>query len=184
MCGSIPFGVLIARMKGVNLQASGSGNIGASNAARTLGKKLGVLVLLGDTLKAYLPLVIAKRIFRAQPELDWILVSVAFAAFLGHIYSPWLRFKGGKGVATGFGVFLALSPWVALAAAIVWAILYFLTHTASVGSLAAATALVPTLAILRSPRSYLYCGAAMYVLILWRHRANILRLVHREENKV
>ena len=108
LLGSIPFGVLLARRRGVDLKKVGSGNIGATNAARALGKKAGGVVLLLDTLKAFVPTLLAARwLAPGRPELA---AATGFAAFVGHIYSPWLRFRGGKGVACALGAFLALAP--------------------------------------------------------------------------
>jgi glycerol-3-phosphate acyltransferase PlsY len=180
LLGSIPFGVVLARARGIDLKKVGSGNIGATNAARALGKKAGVVVLLLDTLKAYLPTAAALRL-GLGPE---VAAAAGFAAFAGHIWSPWLKGKGGKGVACGLGAFLALAPACAGIAAAVCVLVVLLTRTGSLGSLFGAAALLPSLYFLRQPQPYLVLGGVMFVLILWRHRENIGRLLHRREHKL
>jgi acyl phosphate:glycerol-3-phosphate acyltransferase len=179
LLGSIPFGVLLARARGVDLKKVGSGNIGATNTARALGKKAGVLVLLLDTLKAWLPTAAALWL-RLGPE---VAATAAFAAFCGHIYSPWLKGRGGKGVACGLGAFLALAPACAGVAAAVCLLVVVVTRLGSLGSLLGSAALVPALWLFHEPRAYLILGAAMFVLILWRHRDNIKRMLEKRENK-
>ena len=178
--GSIPFGVLLARARGVDLKKIGSGNIGATNAARALGKKSGAIVLLLDTAKAWLPTAAALWL-RLGPE---VAAVTAFAAFAGHIYSPWLKGRGGKGVACGLGAFLALAPACAGIAAGVCVLVVLLTRLGSLGSLVGAASLMPSLWLRHEPRAYFVLGAAMFVLIVWRHRENIDRLLHRRENKL
>jgi len=178
--GSIPFGVLMARARGVDLKKVGSGNIGATNAARALGKKTGVVVLLLDTFKAWLPTAAALWL-RLGPD---VAAVTGFAAFAGHIYSPFLKGRGGKGVACGLGAFLALAPACAGIAAAVCVLVVVVTRLGSLGSLLGAASLVPSLWLLHEPRSYVVLGAVMLVLIVWRHRENIDRMLHRRENKL
>lgn len=184
LLGSIPCGVVIARARGVDLQVVGSGNIGATNAARALGRRWGAVVLAGDAAKAYLPLVAAKRLFAAHPLGDWIVAGVALAAFLGHLYPVWLRFRGGKGVATGLGAFLALDPVSAAIAFALWVAVYALTRTASLSSLVAAASLLPATILGHRPLAYLVLSAVFYSLIVWKHRGNIRRLLRRQETRV
>jgi acyl phosphate:glycerol-3-phosphate acyltransferase len=179
LLGSIPFGVLLARARGIDLKKIGSGNIGATNAARALGKKAGAVVLLLDTAKAYVPTAVALRLL--GPE---VAAATAFAAFTGHIYSPWLKLKGGKGVACGLGAFLALCPAAAGIAAAVCALTIVVTRIGSLGSLLGAAALLPALFLLHQPRAYMILSGVMFVLILWRHRSNIQRMVQRREHKI
>src|SRR5262249_10903495 len=145
LLGSIPFGVVVAKFRNVDLRKVGSGNIGATNAARALGKTLGILVLLLDAAKAYLPLLACRRLFRDDPNVDWVLAGVGFAAFLGHLFPVWLKGKGGKGVATGLGIYLALAPFCAGIAGAVWVGLYVATRISSIGSLAATLLMIPAL---------------------------------------
>jgi glycerol-3-phosphate acyltransferase PlsY len=178
--GSIPFGVLLARARGVDLKKVGSGNIGATNAARALGKKVGVIVLLLDTFKAWLPTAAALWLRLGSD----VAALTAFAAFCGHIYSPWLKGRGGKGVACGLGAFLALAPVCAGIAAAVCVLVVVVTRLGSLGSLVGSAALMPSLWLLHQPRPYVVLAGVMFVLILWRHRENIDRMLHRRENKL
>src|SRR5262249_41045323 len=106
LAGSIPFGVLFARARGVDLRQVGSGNIGATNASRALGKKIGALVFLCDAAKGTAPVLLARWRLGESGQASWWVAGVGAAAFVGHLASPWLRFRGGKGVATAFGVFV------------------------------------------------------------------------------
>ena len=180
LLGSIPFGVLLARARGVDLTKVGSGNIGATNAARALGKKSGAIVLLLDTLKAFVPTFAVLQL-GAGPDLA---AATGFAAFSGHIFSPWLRFRGGKGVACALGAFLALSPAAAGIAAAACAIVVVLTRIGSLGSLLGGLTLIPSLILLHAPRGYLALAIVMMLLILWRHRENIGRMLAGKENKL
>jgi glycerol-3-phosphate acyltransferase PlsY len=179
--GSIPFGVLLARRRGVDLKKVGSGNIGATNAARALGKKVGVVVLLLDTFKAFAPTFATAHWLGGGPELA---SAVGFAAFAGHIYSPWLRFRGGKGVACALGAFLALAPLATLMAGAVCAVVVVATRIGSLGSLLGMAALLPALVMRHEPRAYVTLAAAMFVLVVWRHRDNLRRLAKGQENKL
>jgi glycerol-3-phosphate acyltransferase PlsY len=181
LCGSIPFGVVFARLRGVDLRTVGSGNIGATNAARALGRRIGILVLLCDAAKATVPMLLARRWL---PVDGWLVAAIGLGAFLGHLYPPWLKFKGGKGVATGLGVFLALAPASAALAGAVWLLVYAITRTSSLGSLASTIALLAILYVRSEPLPTLVLAAFISVLIFWRHRGNLRRLVRREENKI
>jgi glycerol-3-phosphate acyltransferase PlsY len=180
LLGSIPFGVLLAKARGVDLKKVGSGNIGATNAARALGKKAGALVLLLDAVKAWLPT--AYALWHGQPPA--VAATAGFAAFAGHIYSPWLRFKGGKGVACALGAFLALAPLATATALAVSVVVMALTRIGSLGSLAGALAILPVLLLRHEPRAYVILAALMLILIFWRHRDNLRRIVRGEENKI
>lgn len=184
LCGSIPFGVLFARLRGIDLQKTGSGNIGATNAARALGKKIGVVVLLCDAGKAIVPIVVARHLFAGLPHLDWLLAALGFGAVAGHLFPPWLRFRGGKGVATGLGVFATLTPVPTAIAVALWILAYLATRVSSVGSLLAVTALPIASALLHEPPAFTVLALALYPLIVWKHRGNIQRLLHRQETKV
>lgn len=188
LVGSIPFGVLFARARGIDLRTVGSGNIGATNAARALGRRMGAVVFLCDALKGTLPVLLARHLAAALPDGplggESLVAAVGAAAFLGHLYTPFLGFRGGKGVATAFGVFLALSPLAALFAFALFAALYGATRVSSIGSLASATAFVPVLVVLGAPPPDLALAALLWVLIVWKHRGNIVRLLRREESRV
>jgi glycerol-3-phosphate acyltransferase PlsY len=186
LCGSIPFGILMARMRGVDLRAVGSGNIGATNAARAMGKKTGVLVLLLDAAKGAVPILIARQVIKNAPpaELDQVVAAIGGGAVLGHIFCPWLKLRGGKGVATGLGVFLALAPIPALIAAGAWVACYALTRVSSVGSLVAIPLLPAVIWWHRDPRPTLWLSLVLVPVIVAKHHANIRRLLKREESKV
>ena len=160
----------------------GSGNIGATNAARAGGRKLGVLVLVLDALKAVVPILLDQRsCWRARGRADLWVMGVAVAAFAGHLFPVWLRFKGGKGVATGLGIFLVLAPWAALAGLATWVGVYLATRISSVGSLAGTLVCVVVGFYLLGPTPIAWGCAAVGALIWWRHRENIRRLVRGEE---
>jgi acyl phosphate:glycerol-3-phosphate acyltransferase len=179
LLGSIPTGLLVARARGVDIRAVGSGNIGATNVSRSLGKKLGALVLLADAIKGFAP------VFAVSRWLPPAIVAAAgFAAIAGHVFPVWLRFRGGKGVATGLGVFAAVAPIAAAAAVVVYFGTVLVTRISSVGSLAAATALLAAMGLLHHPLPHLVLGIVVWALIVWRHRDNIRRLIRREEGKL
>ena len=169
-------GVILARVRGIDLRTVGSGNIGATNAARALGTRLGLLVFVLDAAKAAFPVWLASLALDDTPMAQWGLASVAMAAVVGHIFPIYLGFRGGKGVACALGVFLALDPLVALAAVIMYGQGIWLTRTSAIGSLTAVTAM--TLAVLISgkpvPQQVLAVAAA---LLIWaRHTSNIRQL--------
>ena len=185
LAGSIPFGVIAGKVKGVDVRAHGSGNIGATNAARVLGKRVGVVVLLCDAAKGAVPVWLARAYVAPRvPHGEWVVAAVAAAAFAGHLAPPWLRFRGGKGVATALGVFVAAAPWAALVAASVFVACYAVWRLSSVGSLAAATAFIPMMWILGYGPPLRALAVAIWVLIVWKHRGNIERLLAHKENKV
>jgi glycerol-3-phosphate acyltransferase PlsY len=172
LCGSLPTGVWLGRLAGVDVRRAGSGNIGATNVARTAGLRPALLTLTGDIAKGFVPTVIARLLLA-----DFRLVAlVAAAAFFGHIFSVFLRFSGGKGVATGFGVFLALAPGAALLAALVFAAVAGATRYVSLASVLAAVSLpVATITLNSTPAAW---AAALIIgaTIVFRHRENLSRL--------
>ena len=213
LIGAIPFGVLIARTKGINIREHGSKNIGATNVGRVLGKRFGVLCFVLDFLKGTGPVLAAgiindtlgRKAEALSPQQMWLWLAVAAAAVLGHMYSIYLRFAGGKGVATGFGAIAgmySLLTWPALAAIVVW---YLVLRTTKYVSLAS------MIAVLSLPVSYLvsvipphamdqpfaqtwqhllhayppFAGTlAIALMVVWKHRTNIGRLRRGEEPKV
>ena len=180
--GSIPTGVLIGRARGVDVRAVGSGNIGATNVARALGKGWAILVLLLDAAKGFAPVFIA----RAMP--GWFspaaVAFVGLSAIVGHMFTVFLRGRGGKGVATSLGVALGLWPSTGLACLGVYAAVYALTRLSSLGSLLGMWAF-PLIALGRGglPRAYLALSIAGAALVTARHRDNIRRLLRREEKR-
>ncbi len=182
LCGSIPFGVLITlAFAKKDVRQSGSGNIGATNVARVAGKKLGVLVLLLDALKGSLPVLAAMHWF---PGAYTVHAGVGFAAFLGHVFPVWLKFKGGKGVATALGVLAVLLPWSAVAGFVVYAVLLALTRTSSIGSLAGGLVAIIVGFFQGRPIEYPVLGVVLLLAMVWTHRGNLARLAARSENKV
>jgi glycerol-3-phosphate acyltransferase PlsY len=202
LLGSIPFGFLAAKAKGIDIRSVGSGNIGATNAMRVLGKPIGIAVLLLDVLKGYvacafLPPLIHDWLaphysgifnyFHAEPvELQTRLLVVAgIFAVLGHNYTCWLKFKGGKGIATTAGVYLALAPWALLVGLVVFILAVLITRYVSVGSIAAAIALPATVWIM-SPNNLLLgiVTTALGALAIYKHKSNIQRLMAGTENRL
>ena len=178
--GSIPFGLLLARtFKGVDVRAAGSGNIGATNVARTAGKKLGALVLLLDALKALGPVLAARALFPGQAALHaW----VGAAAVLGHVFPVWLKFRGGKGVASALGALLGLTPLAALGGVALFAGVFAIWRMVSLGSLVGAALAVGLAFALGYPRPYALCALGLTALIVLRHRGNIARMLARREH--
>jgi glycerol-3-phosphate acyltransferase PlsY len=180
LVGSIPTGVLLAARRGVDLRSRGSGNIGAANATRTLGKALGVLTFVGDAAKGFLPTWGALHI--GLPPTD--VAIVGFAAFLGHLYPLYLGLRGGKGVATAAGLFLAIAPTATLVAIVVWVGLYAAWRVVSIASLGGALSFPAALVVLGAPRAHVACAGAILIFIVWKHRDNIQRIAQRREGKV
>lgn len=180
--GAVPFGLVLGRLvAGVDVRAAGSGNIGATNVARTAGKKLGALVLLLDALKALLPTLAARALFPDHPAWH---AAVAFAAVLGHVFSPYLKFRGGKGVASALGGLLALTPLAALGGVALFAAIFAPTRIVSLGSLFGAALCSGLAFALGYPRPYAFCTLALVLLILFTHRENIGRMLKRRENRL
>lgn len=179
LIGSIPFGLLFSRLKGVDPRKEGSGNIGATNVARTAGKTLGVLTLLADGAKGAVPVLLASNAFGRE----WASLC-GLCCFLGHLFPPYLRFRGGKGVATAFGVFLALTPLGALLAAAIFILGVAFSRVVSIGSMAGAL-LLPFYVYFREGENPLFWTSLIVsLLILLRHKANIQRLLKGTEHRI
>lgn len=216
LMGSIPFGLIISRAKGVDIRAHGSGNIGATNVLRVVGKPYGIACLLLDMLKGFVPVVIAVNLIQIAgrpPQLPigipdgWVLVLpavdalnvqivhilTALCAVLGHNYSPWAGFRGGKGIATSAGVLLGLMPFAVLLLLVVWGLLFLITRYVSVASMGAAAAL-PLLTVWGSwhhgriqdgtwNKPLFVFSVIIAVLAIWKHRDNIRRLREGTEHR-
>ena len=182
--GSIDFAVIVARMHGVDIRAVGSGNPGASNVLRSIGRVPAAMVLLGDTLKGVVGAamgLIASGTIDFQGE--WVFLA-GLAAVVGHCFPVFHRFRGGKGVATGLGVLFFTVPLVGLIVVVAWAILVKLTKTPSISSLIVVAASVP-LAIWQGVTGMsLVWLLAIVVLVVWRHKSNIQRVFTGSEKKV
>ena len=179
--GSIPTAFILAKkLKGVDIRTVGSGNVGASNAGRVLGKFGFITVLIIDTLKGFIP---AFLLLRWYGETDYALIG-GIAVILGHTFTIFLDFKGGKGVATGLGVFLALAPLSTLIAAIVFGILLLAFRMISVSSMGAAVTLAIANWYIYDWLNLKYFTLIVVILIINLHRSNITRIMDGTENKV
>jgi len=202
LLGSIPTGYLVARAKGIDIRKTGSGNIGATNAMRVLGKPAGIFVLLMDATKGYMacaliPPLIYNWLFSDSYRFSLnfqdapanfqigVCIIAGISAVLGHNYTCWLQFKGGKGIATTAGVFLALAPWAVLVALVVFILAVVLTKYVSAGSIAAAIALPATVWIMSPDNLELgIVSTALGVLAIYKHKSNIQRLMAGTENRL
>ena len=187
LLGSIPFGVLIVKaLGGPDIRAIGSGNIGAANVARNAGKFAGILTLLLDAGKGYAAVWLAG--YFTHGNMRWMMIA-AVCAVIGHMFPIWLGFKGGKGVATGLGVFLPIC-WQAVAAAVVlWLAVVIFWRYSSLGSISAAVALPVFVYLLyapgHAPPEYVTLGTVVIsLLVLIKHRPNIARLIAGEETRL
>jgi acyl phosphate:glycerol-3-phosphate acyltransferase len=179
--GSVPAGVLIARWQGKDLRSEGSGNIGATNATRVLGKSWGIVVFALDVLKGLLPVLLTRWWL---PQSDFSVVSVAFAAVAGHIWSAFLHFQGGKGISTLLGCMLGMNWLVALLVLVVWVLVTQATRYVSVGSVVAVFSSGYIAAIVGMPRWYILWTALAVCLAIYTHRANLQRLMKGTEAKI
>lgn len=179
LIGSIPTGLLLGKAFGVDIRTTGSGNIGATNVYRTLGRKVGVMTLVGDCLKGLIPVLVAKHL--GLPDLG--LAAIGLAAFLGHVYTVFLGFKGGKGVATALGVFLGLSPLSVLLALAVFVGVLLKWRYVSLGSIVAAAAMPVIVAVLDQRLIMVAVTAVISCVVIQKHRENIRRLQAGTENK-
>ncbi|KIG14525.1 Acyl-phosphate:glycerol-3-phosphate O-acyltransferase PlsY [Enhygromyxa salina] len=174
LIAGIPVGLVVGRARGVDLREVGSGNIGATNALRAMGKAWGALVFVLDVAKAAVPVAAALHYLGPNPGGPTKVALVALAAILGHVFPIYLRFRGGKGVACAFGVFLVLAPKAALLSVIVYAQTVWLTRVSAVGSLTAALVIVVVAWVDPSvPLPYVILAAALAGLIWERHRPNL-----------
>lgn len=183
--GATPFGFLAGRARGIDIRDHGSGNIGATNVMRTLGKPVGITVLVLDVFKGMVPVFIAMWAEKGSA----VVIATAVAAILGHNYTFWLGFKGGKGIATTGGALLPIMPIAILSAILLWLLTVKVTRYVSVASLVAAVT-IPLVLLIRflATRQWDYYtfGLGMFVCLLaiWKHRSNIARLRRGEENRV
>lgn len=190
LLGSIPFGYLAGRLVGIDIRRTGSGNVGATNVVRVLGKRYGYPVLALDVLKGFGAVKIAMLIASGRPP-EWnspeiFGILAAMASVLGHLYPPWLKFKGGKGVATSAGALFALTPVATLVGVAIWIIVFWLTRYVSLASMIAAGVL-PIVILVVSPqgqnkrRPLVYSSACVATIVVWRHRSNLYRLMRGTE---
>lgn len=179
LIGSVPTGYLLGSLSGVDVRAAGSGNVGATNVARVVGKSQGVLTLIGDAAKGYIPVFFAIQ-FQLGPAPSSL---IAAAAFLGHLYPVFLKFQGGKGVATALGVLLGLAPLATLILIFIFTGVALTSRIVSLSSMLAAVAAPFALWMLSYPPSLTGMSLFLAIMIILRHRDNIRRLRARTEPK-
>ena len=193
VCGATPFGYFAGRLRGVDIREHGSGNLGATNVIRVLGKGIGIPVFILDVIKGWLPAWLAGGWFAAHGASAELTTGAAIAsgvaAVLGHNYTFWLAGKGGKGIATSCGALLGTAPLALGVGVLVWIITVKLTRYVSVASIAAAFAIPSAMAVIMARSGQwnailLGFGIALGALAIWRHKANIQRLMAGTENKV
>jgi acyl phosphate:glycerol-3-phosphate acyltransferase len=190
LLGSIPFGYLAGRMAGIDIRNCGSGNVGATNVIRTLGKGYGYPVFALDFLKGLgavkVSILIATRMQSEWNPPEMFGIVAAISSVLGHSFPVWLGFKGGKGVATSAGALLGLAPVAALVGVAIWIVTFWLTRYVSVASIAAAAALpfvilITTWLSRTTGKLLFYSSVCLAVVVIWRHRSNLSRLIHGTE---
>ncbi len=189
LAGATPFGYLVAKWKGIDIREHGSGNIGATNVIRVMGKKIGLPVFALDVLKGLLPVLFAKMwCARGGWDPTWPMLLAALGSVLGHNFTFWLGFKGGKGIATSAGAMLAVLPVALGVALLLWMIIFYTSRYVAVASIAAGLSLPLTVLAQRSltgsPALPLLGFATLIgLLAVWRHRSNIQRLREGTENR-
>jgi len=189
LLGSIPFGYIAGRIAGIDIRTAGSGNVGATNVVRILGKRYGYPVFALDVLKGFGAVKIS--MVMSGQHLEWNSPEIsgmvgAIFSVLGHVFPPWLKFKGGKGVATAAGALLALMPIATLIGVAVWIIVFWLTRYVSLASVVATAALPIVILVIGSPdghsgRLLVYSSVCVAALVIWRHRSNLSRLLRGTE---
>ncbi len=179
LLGSVPTGLLLGKAFGVDIRSAGSGNIGATNVYRTMGRKLGIMTLAGDCLKGLIPVLAARHL--GLPG-SWIALA-GLAAFLGHVYTVFLGFKGGKGVATALGVFIGASPIAVLAAVAIFALVLWKWRDVSLASISAAIAMPAIVTTMERQASFTLMSLVIAAIVVHKHSENIKRLKAGTENK-
>ncbi len=195
LLGSIPFGIICTRSKGVDIRTIGSKNIGATNVLRSAGKTAALLTLLGDMLKGFIAVLICRFVISKAniafdpPELSasfndlWLGIT-AIAAVLGHMFSVFLSFKGGKGVATGLGVMLAYAPAAAVVALLIWIIMAIAFKYSSLAALTAVIAMPITLVLFNGSMIKVSAALILAALIVFKHKSNIKNIIAGKESKI
>jgi len=180
LLGSIPWGYLISKTKGIDIRKVGSGNIGGTNVIRALGTKWGLLVAILDLLKGVIPVYLAISFL----VFDWQIASVAITPVLGHIFPVWLGFKGGKGVATTLGVLFIILEWkILLPFLLVWLLVLVVSQISSFSNLLMVSYLPLTLWLSSFSLAYFILGLALFALVWWAHRENLQRIKEGRESK-
>ena len=182
LCGAIPFGYIIAKVfKHVDIRTIGSGNTGATNVYRSISKPLGVLTLILDVIKGFLPVYLVSFSF---PDYQWMVISVAFVTIIGHTFTVFLSLKGGKGVATACGAFLAINPLAVLICFLGFVIVLAIFKYVSFASIVAALMLPISLYVLGALPEIVVFSGLISLLVIVRHISNIKRLLNGTENKI
>ena len=190
LLGSIPFGYVAGKIRGIDIRKIGSGNIGATNVVRVLGKRYGYSVFVLDFLKGFSAVKISMSIATdagpewASPEIFGIFAAIA--SVIGHSFPVWLKFRGGKGVATSAGALFGLIPLAALIGIVIWVLVFWLTRYVSVASVVAAATLPLVILIMTRlnqihGNSLFYSSLGLAAVVMWRHRSNFSRLMHGSE---
>lgn len=188
LIGAIPTGYIMARLlKGIDIREHGSGNVGSTNLMRTVGKVPGTICLLLDVMKGILPVVFIAHIFY-RPDIfisqPMFRVALGLSAVCGHIWTIFLGFKGGKGVATTVGVFIGLSPTVTAIGLLIWLIIAVISKYVSLSSIVMAVSLPVLMALFKQPLEYIILSALLCIFICYRHKSNIGRLIEGTEYKI
>jgi len=191
LLGSIPSGFLVAKARGIDIRSVGSGNIGATNVLRILGKPAGIFVMLADALKGALAVLIAVRVIgpwfsgmTGNQANEWYGVCAGVAAILGHNFTCWLSFKGGKGIATSAGVLVALVPWSLVIILAVWIVTIALTRFVSLASVLASATLPFAAWMTGESLTMILITGGLAVLAIYKHRTNIKRLLSGTESRI
>ncbi|MDA8419455.1 MAG: glycerol-3-phosphate 1-O-acyltransferase PlsY [Desulfobacteraceae bacterium] len=184
LIGSIPFGLVLGKCLGIDIRRAGSGNIGATNVNRLLGKKMGAITLLADAGKAVLPMLAAARILGNSPSAQLWVAATGGAAFLGHLYPLYLKFKGGKGVATALGIFFYIHPLALAICILIFVAVVRIWGYVSLGSLTAALMMPALVFCLDGPGHKAYLALLIAALIWLKHADNLRRLIKHQENSI
>jgi acyl phosphate:glycerol-3-phosphate acyltransferase len=191
LLGSIPTGFLVAKARGVDIRKVGSGNIGATNVFRILGTPAGVFVLLADAAKGWVAVFLVARYFAGwgvleagTTRLEWFQLGAGVAAILGHNYTCWLHFKGGKGIATSAGVLIALVPVALLIVLGIWIVVFAFSRYVSLASIAAAFALPFAAWFCKASPTMVAVLSVLAALAIYKHKSNIKRLLNGTENRI
>jgi len=193
LLGSIPTGYLVARFRGVDIRQVGSGNIGATNVFRILGRSAGTFVLLDDALKGFMACYFLERIVAAlfgasvnsqTAPVEYYSLAAGLAAILGHNYTCWLKFRGGKGIATSAGVLVALVPWALLIILVIWIVVFATTRYVSLASISASFSLPFAVWLTGGTPTMVLIMAGMGALAIYKHKMNIQRLLNGTEPKL
>ncbi len=190
LLGSIPTGFLVAKARGIDIRKTGSGNIGATNVFRALGIAAGIFVLMADALKGWSAAAVLPSLLSGRGSLkaaagggEWLAIVAGFCAILGHNYTCWLGFKGGKGIATSAGVLVALVPFPLLLSLSVWLVVFALSRYVSLASICAAFVLPFITGLMGASHALIGATALMAGLAIYKHKSNIQRLLNGSENR-